>query len=298
MMLNEGVLQEVPNYSRKLEMTLTYMFIDGGFLRAVTQAASEAYRIDAAASFDYAQLTKPYHRTFYYDSPPAQKSGQSQEEFEQARSKMETLFRRIGSTPNVHVKTGSSRFRKGRGTEQKAVDILLALDVYRHAVNGNMDTAIIVTSDADFEPVLDSLQETRVRSILWCNPANASQPLQDAADLVEAFNEQNVMRYMPDPAKYAVGMGSDRDNKFRSQMPLVTKTSGTDWRFSVYFYKERRQYIGVFDGRKNPNFASLDDGQLRIITSPDFRSIKFFCEGRYKLSLSELKAPSILNLDD
>jgi uncharacterized LabA/DUF88 family protein len=58
-----------------------------------------------------------------------------------------------------------SHFRKSRGIEQKAVDILLALDVYRHPVNGNMDTAVIVTSDADFEPVLDSIQETRVRSI-------------------------------------------------------------------------------------------------------------------------------------
>jgi hypothetical protein len=33
-------------------MTLTYMFIDGGFLRAAMQEASKAYDIDAAATFD------------------------------------------------------------------------------------------------------------------------------------------------------------------------------------------------------------------------------------------------------
>jgi uncharacterized LabA/DUF88 family protein len=271
------------------------MFVDGGFLHSVLEAATQVYEIDAAASFDYAQFTQDYHRTFYYDSLPAQKSGQSKEEFEQARSTTEQLFRRIGSTKNVHVKTGSSRFRKGRGTEQKAVDILLALDVYRHAVNGNMDTARVLTSDADFEPVLDALQETPVRSILWCNPTKTSQPLQDAADVVEVFNELTVMRYMPASHKYTVGLGRAGDDQFRSHMPLVTSMSGSDWHLTVYHNNSRREYIGVFDGRSNPSHASLDIG-VGVITSHDFRSIKLFCEGRYRVKLSGLKAPTTLNL--
>jgi uncharacterized LabA/DUF88 family protein len=277
---------------------MSYLFIDGGFLRSVMQSATEVYKIDVSASFDYAQLTAPYRRTFYYDSLPAKKNNQSQADADLARSTVEELFRRIGSTPNVHVKTGSSRFRKTRGTEQKAVDILLALDVYRHAVSGNLDTATIVTSDADFEPVLDSLQETRVRSILWCNPTKTSQSLQDAADVVEAFNEQNVMRYMPAAIvhKYTVGRGLAREDQLRSQLPLVANASGADWQLNIYHHTDQHYYIGVFDGRQNSSFASLDEGQFGIFTSRDFRSIRLFCEGRYRVNLSGLQTPATPNL--
>jgi hypothetical protein len=119
--------------------------------------------------------------------------------------------------------------------------------------------------------------------------------LQDAADVVEPFNEQSVTRYIPDAGKYTVDMGLSSAID-ASAMDWVAKTKGADWRFNIYKDRSKRRFIGVFDGRRNPTYASLDEGQLRILKSPDFRSIRLFCEGRYKLTLAGLSEPKNLNL--
>ncbi len=64
------------------------------------------------------------------------------------------------------MRTGTSRYRKKRGLEQKGVDILLAIEAYQNAVQGNMDIVEILTSDLDFYPVFDALVQTRVKAHL------------------------------------------------------------------------------------------------------------------------------------
>ena len=73
---------------------------------------------------------------------------------------------------------------------QKGVDVLLAVEVYQHAVNGNMDTAEIVASDLDYYPLLDALVQTRVRTVLWYDLDKTTPELIRTADQARPLNLQ------------------------------------------------------------------------------------------------------------
>ena len=98
----------------------------------------------------------------------------------------EELFNRLSISPNLHVRSGISRYRKRRGLEQKGVDILLAVEALQHATLGNIDTACFMLSDLDFYPVFDALVQTRVKSTLYYDPHRTSKDLIYAADVAEA----------------------------------------------------------------------------------------------------------------
>ena len=170
--------------------------------------------------------------------------------------------------------------------EQKAVDILLALDVYRHAIQGNMETAIIVTCDLDFAPVLEALLETRVRTRLWFDPKKTSNLLRDAADVAEPFNEYDVTRFLPDhiSQRYTVSLLSDLKD-YVAQIQKISHQSGDDWEFTVYLDKRNTRYIGHIEGR---------DGNP--ISSRDFRSVRLYAEARYEIDLNALKDPEEVQL--
>lgn len=279
-----------------------YMFIDGGFLRETLLQAKEVFDCDVPSLFDYGAFTRDYARTFYYDALPDKKPNQTDIQYEEECSERESLFKRVGLTNNVHVKTGITRFRKKRGNEQKAVDILLALDVYRHAISGNIDTAVIATSDLDFCPVLDVLRDTKVRSVLRCNPKRTSPFLIDAADMIDFCNEGTVMQYLARATlpKFQVHESRSEGNPYGEgggDLEQVSMASGDGWTLKLYRIIGK-SYIGVFDGRANPGWASKDQGCVRTILSPDFRCVRLLCEGRYGINLEEMKPPQPVNLTD
>lgn len=264
----------------------TYMFIDGAFLRTLIRSARKSYDLDENVDIDYFKISRGMSRAFYYDSYPSKKPKQTEEAHNEEVRKTEILFRKIGGTINMHVKHGLSRYRTKRGAEQKAVDILLALDVYRHATRENMDTAIIVTSDLDFAPVLEALLETKVRTRLWYDPKKTSNMLKDAADIAEPFNEENIMRYLPDdiPQRYAVSGSQNPSDGFLS-LPKVATHSGDDWVFNIYLDSDHKCYRGNIEGRDR-----------FWISSRDFRSVRFFAEGRYQINLEAMEAPNDVHL--
>ncbi len=266
-----------------------YMFIDGAFLRAQIISAQEVYELDENVDIDYSELLRGVSRAFFYDSYPSKKPQESEKEHHNEIFKTEVLFKKIGSTPNLHVKTGLSRYQKRkRGAEQKAVDILLAMDMYRHAIHGNMDTAIIVTSDLDFAPVLEALLETKVRSRLWFDPKKTSDLLIDAADVAEPFNELDIMRFVSREISqhYTVSLQAAPDDYF-TQMPKVSDQSGADWQFTVFLDERHNRYIGHMEG-----------GDGYWISSRDFRSVRLDAEGRYRINLEGLKIPKDVHLKE
>ena len=56
--------------------------------------------------------------------------------------------------------------------EQKRVDVLLSVDLVRHAAAGHIQHAILLAGDSDFIPAVQSAKDSGVTVSLWCGPTN------------------------------------------------------------------------------------------------------------------------------
>ena len=56
--------------------------------------------------------------------------------------------------------------------EQKRVDVLLSVDLVRHAAANHIQHAVIVAGDSDFIPAVAAAKESGVTVSLWCGPEN------------------------------------------------------------------------------------------------------------------------------
>jgi len=87
-------------------------------------------------------------RTYYYDAPKKQADArekyQSQQRFFDVLRKLQYFDIRFGRLEREH---------------QKGVDVLLAVDMIKFAANNAYDTAILVSSDGDFVPAINAVQE-------------------------------------------------------------------------------------------------------------------------------------------
>ena len=158
---------------------MKYLFIDGGFLDAMLDKTRSYFGLSELADYRYESIAGRYSRTFYYDAYPQKKGNQSEEDYRQRVAAKERRFRSINLTPGVHTREGITRNRTAGGSrlEQKGVDILLAIDVFKHAMNGNMSEAHIMTTDIDFFPLFEALRDTPVSTHLHCFPADTSEEL-------------------------------------------------------------------------------------------------------------------------
>jgi hypothetical protein len=149
-------------------------------------------------------------RTFYYDALSAKKPTETKTEWQSRRDKKDELFNMLSMGPNIHVRSGISRYRKTRGLEQKGVDILLATEALQHATLGNIDDAWFMVSDLDFYPVFDALVQTRVKSHLYYDPHKTSKELIYAADVSVALNAGTLIPWLRDDLLNRTGFSRQR----------------------------------------------------------------------------------------
>lgn len=80
-----------------------------------------------------------------------------------------------------------------RGTEEKGVDTAIATDVISLAWDDNYDVAVLVSSDRDFIPVVESLSNKGIKVIHGSFPPKASELTQscwgyiDIPDISQKF---------------------------------------------------------------------------------------------------------------
>jgi uncharacterized LabA/DUF88 family protein len=174
-----------------------YLFIDGGFLDAMIEKTRKYFGLSEPIEYRYENVTGGFTRSFYYDAYPTRKTNQSDEQYRDMIVAKERKFRKINLAPGVHTREGITRNRTAGESrlEQKGVDILLAVDVFRHATHGNMSEAHIMTTDIDFFPLFDALRETRVSTHLHCYPRETSEELMFLADKVVPVNPFSILRW-------------------------------------------------------------------------------------------------------
>jgi uncharacterized LabA/DUF88 family protein len=184
-----------------------YLFIDGHFFELRFSALLKHLfpNENPFTAIDFSKLTQNYDRAFYYDALPAKKPAESETDWRSRHDDKKELFNSLNMKPKVHVRLGTSRYRKKRGLEQKGVDILLAIEALLHATSGIIDNSSFILSDLDFCPLLGALVQTRVKSHLYYDPHKTSKELIYAADISLALNAGTLDGWLRDDLRKQTG---------------------------------------------------------------------------------------------
>lgn len=159
----------------------TYAFVDGGQVRHhQPRVAREWFGAEAAIDPNCFRGLLGAQKVFYYDSVPEQEKGESTEDYKARVARQEELFRGLKRAHGTHVREGV--LAGGKKTRQKQVDILLAVDAMTHAVRDNMKTAVLLTGDQDFLPLVEALVGLGKFVVLWGDRRATSGALADSAD--------------------------------------------------------------------------------------------------------------------
>ncbi|TET70320.1 MAG: NYN domain-containing protein [Candidatus Aminicenantes bacterium] len=91
-------------------------------------------------------------RVYYYNAPKIA------QENPKGYKQQQSFFNRIKQVPFLELKLGRLVIRNNIPIE-KGVDVLMTVDMIRYARNNAYDTAILVSGDGDFAPVLEFLKD-------------------------------------------------------------------------------------------------------------------------------------------
>lgn len=221
---------------------IKYLFIDGAYFEGACSSMLLSI-IDSQNIFDVIDLSRisaGFDRTFYYDAFP----DRNDPDFSAKNVLKEALFDRINLLPNWRAHYGTSRNRnRKRGTEQKGVDVLLAIEVFQHAVSGNMDVASILTGDLDFFPLFEALVQTPVKTELLYYPKSISKDLMYSAGTLRQFRLSTMNQWLVQPY----------NERFRCQMgPGSKDVIGTGRPFSI-----NDQKFSLYPRQSDGNFVAL-----------------------------------------
>lgn len=171
------------------------IFIDGAYLQ--TQLKNNGKEADFLHIADHllaplrASFPLDLLRCYYYYCPPYM----SQEPTEDELKRMEVhenFVQELHSLGRWAIRLGKLQKRwEGQREvyEQKRVDVLLSVDMVRHAAAGHIQHAVLVAGDSDFVPAVEAAKEHGVTVSLWCGAAKTvHKDLIAQADEVYAFD--------------------------------------------------------------------------------------------------------------
>lgn len=179
-----------------------YLFIDGAFLDNVIETFSKEYFDIGEVPIDYKKIARyrgqvVYDKVFYYHALPGIMNEEIMEDYELRIKPKEDFFNSLKLIDNFHVYEGVTFRRRGR-TQQKTVDIKIAVDMLKHTINGNMQKATLIASDTDFKPLLDSLVSEGMETKLLYRREKASDELLYSADISKQINLRQILDWSED----------------------------------------------------------------------------------------------------
>jgi uncharacterized LabA/DUF88 family protein len=173
----------------------TYLFIDGAYLRRnYAECVRPWFGSDGEIDFREVKGAFGAERAFYYDAlDDRQRQGENAQEYEVRIAHDKVFFDKIQELDGYFVRLGSLGGRDNR--QQKKVDILLAVEALDHAVRRNMDRAILLSGDRDFEPLVHSLVQLGIRVEVVGDKKNTSPYLRHAADTYKRLSLDNYLNW-------------------------------------------------------------------------------------------------------
>jgi uncharacterized LabA/DUF88 family protein len=161
-----------------------YLFIDAGHLRQYYSSAVTDW-FGGPGEIDYSGLKRKVgaFKLFYYDCrDEIQRPNESEDDLKGRIEEQERGFDKIRSIVGAHVRLGVLAGKRQRRRRQKGVDILLAVDMMNHAIRQNMRRTVLLSGDADFKPLVESLIQIGTFVEVIGDAAHTSQSLTRAAD--------------------------------------------------------------------------------------------------------------------
>jgi uncharacterized LabA/DUF88 family protein len=160
----------------------TYVFIDGEYLRhRHREEMSRFFGVDGELELSPIMKHAGATRVYFYDAVDySQGPAEDEATWEKRVVAREQFLASIGALSGFHVRPGS--VRRGKKREQKEVDVLLAVDMMEHVLNGTMSKAILIAGDVDFRPVVGALVRHGIIVHVWYHSGSFAQELPGAAD--------------------------------------------------------------------------------------------------------------------
>ncbi|HET9235613.1 MAG TPA: NYN domain-containing protein [Oligoflexus sp.] len=198
------------------------IFIDGAYVR--TQFKMHKIDPDYADMADYflnplrSSFPLDLLRCYYYDCAPYMSPEPTEDELKRMevhKSFVENLL----SLGRWAIRLGKLQKRwEGQREyyEQKRVDVLLSVDLVRHAAAGHIQHAVLVAGDSDFVPAVEAAKEHGVTVSLWCGHANTvHRDLISLADEVYTFEWGDFPRLNEESSAQDNGQGGQKKFKKR-----------------------------------------------------------------------------------
>ena len=161
------------------------IFIDGAYLFNVLRNEFEGVRIDFGLL--PAEISKSTNliRTYYYSSLPYQSDPPTAQQ-RALYNRQRQFFSALRLLPRYTVKLGRVERRGTRDdgsplTEQKRVDILLAVDLVKLSADGHIQQAVLVAGDSDFIPAIGAAKSEGV-VVKLLHGANCHRELLEEVD--------------------------------------------------------------------------------------------------------------------
>ena len=180
------------------------IFIDGGYVQ--TQLKMHNIEPDYAELADYllnplrASFPLDLLRCYYYYCAPYMSQEPTEDELKRMESHTKFVHE-IESLGRWAMRLGKLQKRwEGQREvyEQKRVDVLLSVDLVRHAAAGHIQHAILLAGDSDFVPAVEAAKEHGVTLTLWCGHASTVN-----RDLVALADEVYLLDWADFPRRLA-----------------------------------------------------------------------------------------------
>ena len=164
-----------------------YVYVDGQYVREELRQADRPDEFDPRKPATFVQNVNVaganlvVSRIFYYD---AVDEGAPPDQVKRQR----WYLAHLQQMQDTHVVEG--RVRKGkRKSEQKGVDVQLAVDALQAANRGAVGAIALVSGDADFVPLVRAIRDVVPHVIVIAFKESLSEELRAAADRALIFDE-------------------------------------------------------------------------------------------------------------
>ena len=151
------------------------VFIDGSNLYRCLKDEFGTSRIDLGRLAHTLVGSRSLVRAYYYNATV------HKDYSEEMHRKQQAFFEKLRNLPYFQVRLGRLEPR-GNIVVEKGVDVLLSVDMVRYACENVYDTAVLVSGDSDYAPVVDAVKDKGKHVENAFTQTGSSRHLRNAAD--------------------------------------------------------------------------------------------------------------------
>ena len=231
-----------------------YLYINGAYFDGIVAKCASDYFGGETLAIDFAKLGKNFTRVFYYHALPSKQATESQEQYEGRKQAKSSEFHAIARIRGFHVREGVVR-RGNNRNEQKKVDILIAVDMLAHTMRNNMDSAVLITGDLDFQPLLAALVDAGMYTILRSDPRTAAEDLMAAADESHPITIDNIYAWATDSFRAAYPFPHAFSNSSRIAKGALVATGQTVDGDSIGLFQNGSNFCVTLPDNRNKGYT-------------------------------------------